>query len=689
MTELSPPSAFKLMKKNNYHGLEKIDNYDWLRSDKWQEVMRNPKLLEPEIKKYLDAENAYTETVLAPLKDDIENLYKEMKLRVKEKDSTVPMPDGIWAYYRRFRHGGEHTLYCRCPRKGGEEQLLFDGDLAARGFNYFKVGVFSHSPDHSLAAYAIDTNGSEIFSIRFRDLSSGEDLPDIIENTNGGLVWAADSRTIFYTVLDDNHRPHAVRRYRLGGVPKDAEWVYVEQDPGFFVGVSNIESRRFIVISAYDHQTSESYIISSDTPHMDPQLVAPRITGTEYHLSDQEERFLIRTNAGHAEDFKIVSAPLAQPGPENWNDVVSHAPDRLILYLTTFKDYWVRVERIEALPRIIVTDSKGCEYSIAFNEDVYAITLDGSLEFETKNLRFNYSSMTTPEQVFDYDMATRERELLKTQEVPSGHDPKDYVTQRLFFPAQDGELIPVSILYRKDTHLDGTAPVLLYGYGAYGMSIPASFNISRLSLVDRGFIYAIAHIRGGMDKGYRWYKFGRMNYKTNTFNDFIDVADGFVAKGMVAPGRIAAHGGSAGGMLMGVVSNRRPDLFSVILAEVPFVDVLNTMLDNTLPLTPPEWPEWGNPINSLEAYEYIRSYSPYDNVEAKNYPSIFATAGLTDPRVTYWEPAKWVAKLREMKKDENTICLKTNMDAGHGGASGRFHRLKETAELYAFLLSAS
>ena len=415
--------------------------------------------------------------------------------------------------------------------------------------------------------------------------------------------------------------------------------------------------------------------------------MAPRIVGTEYDLSDQDDRFLIRTNADKAEDFKIMTAPLDAPEPENWTELVAHEEGRLILSLGTFKDYWVRMERVDALPRIVITGPDGAEHTIAFDEEAYALGLSGSYEYDTTMVRFTYSSMTTPERVYDYDMEKRQRELRKEQEVPSGHDPDDYVTRRLNLPAPDGELVPVSILHRKDTPLDGSAPVLLYGYGAYGISIPASFGTPRLSLVDRGFIYAIAHIRGGMEKGYRWYRGGRMENKKMTFTDFTAAADGLIAKGIASAGRIAAHGGSAGGMLMGAVTNLRPELFGAVLADVPFVDVLNTMLDDTLPLTPPEWREWGNPIVYRKAYDYIRSYSPYDNVAAKDYPNIFVTAGLTDPRVTYWEPAKWVAKLRELKTDENMICLKINMDAGHGGASGRFDRLKETAELYAFVLS--
>lgn len=687
MIRTTPPIAEKRPETTTWHGREKTDDYAWLRDDNWRKVMRDPSALNPDIRAYLEAENAYADAVMAPLKGEVETLFAEMKGRVKEDDSSVPLPDGEWAYYRRFREGGQHPVFCRRARDGGDEQVLFDGDAAAKGTSYFKLGAFEHSPDHALAAYAVDLNGSEIFTIRLRDLERGEDLPDVIAGANGGLAWSADGKTILYTVLDDNHRPHAVRRHRLGADSKDDPWVYTEQDPGFFVGVSLTESRRYFVISVHDHQTSEAYLIAADAPEREPQLVAPRVVGTEYHLSDQDDRFLIRTNAEAAEDFKIMAAPLDAPGPENWTEVVAHQPGRLILSLATFKDHWVRMERVEALPRIVIVGPEGAAHSIDFDEEAHALGLGGSYEYDTAILRFTYSSMTTPERVYDYDMANRQRTLRKEQDVPSGHDPDDYVTRRLHVPAPDGERVPVSVLYRRDTPLDGAAPVLLYGYGAYGMAMPAAFGTPRLSLVDRGFIFAIAHVRGGMDKGYRWYRDGRMENKKNTFSDFAAAADGLIAEGMTAAGRIAAHGGSAGGMLMGAAANLRPELFGAVLADVPFVDVLNTMLDDTLPLTPPEWPEWGNPIECPEAYDCIRSYSPYDNVAAKDYPHIFVTAGLTDPRVTYWEPAKWVAKLREMKTDPHTICLKTNMDAGHGGAAGRFDRLRETAELYAFVLS--
>ena len=683
----TPPVAEKRPAAQTLHGDTREDPYAWMKDDNWQAVMREPALLEPAVRAHLEAENAYVEAVMTSQKGLAEALFQEMKGRLKEDDSSVPSPDGPYRYYRRFAIGGQHPVFCREPRDGGDEQVLLDGDKEAEGESFFRVAACEHSPDHGRLAFAIDTNGSEIYRIGCRDLISGEDLADVIEGAHGNLEWAADSKTLFYTVLDDNHRPFAVRRHRLGDDAADDVTVYEEKDPGFFVGVSKTESGRFVVIDAHDHQTSEIHLIDAADPETPPRLIEARRKGVEYSASDRGGELLILTNDDGAEDFKIVTAPVGAPDRGNWREWVAHHPGRLILGLRLFKDFVARLERTDGLNRIVVSDfADGSEHEIAFEEEAYSLELWGGYEFETTTLRFAYSSMTTPERVYDYDMASRQRTLMKEQEVPSGHDPADYVTRRLMAPAADGEQVPVTVLHRADTPVDGSAPLLLYGYGAYGYAIPAAFGTARLSLVDRGFVYAIAHIRGGKDRGYRWYREGRLEKKTNTFTDFIAAAEALVAGRFTTKGRIAAHGGSAGGMVMGAVANLRPDLFGAIVAEVPFVDVLNTMCDAELPLTPPEWPEWGNPIDSAEAYGTIRAYSPYDNIDAKDYPPIFATAGLTDPRVTYWEPAKWVARLRELKTDANPVLFKTNMEAGHAGAAGRFDKLRETALAYAFVL---
>ncbi len=466
--------------------------------------------------------------------------------------------------------------------------------------------------------------------------------------------------------------------------------IYEEKDTGKFTGIGQTNSEKYITIDIHDHDTSELWLIDADRPEQAPRLVAPRVDGIEYDLDHWNDRFIIKTNRDGADDYKIVWAPVDRPSPEHWSDLVPHREGVFIVSFFVLKNWMVRLERENALPRIVVRDmATGEEHAIAFDEEAYSLGFGEMREYDTDILRFSYSSMTTPSQVFDYNMRDRTRVLRKTQEVPSGHDPSHYVTRRVMAPAHDGETIPVTLLYRKGTPLDGSAPLWLYGYGSYGISLPAGFNTNILSLVDRGFIYAIAHIRGGQEKGRRWYKTGKLAHKTNSFRDFISCAEYLIAQNFTAKGNIVAQGGSAGGMLMGAVANMAPDLFRGIVAEVPFVDVLTTMLDDTLPLTPPEWPEWGNPIASREAYETIAAYSPYDRIEAKAYPHILAVGGLTDPRVTYWEPAKWVAKLRDTKTDDNLLLLKTNMGAGHGGASGRFERLKEVAFVYAFGLKVA
>ena len=671
------------------YGVELVDDYAWLRASNWQDVMRDPSLLDPEIRAHLDAENTHTAAQLADTRDLQEVLFAEMKGRIKEDDSSVPSPDGPFEYYTSYVIGGQYPRLARRPRGGTEatEAILLDGNAEAEGKPYWQLGGATHSDNHKLLAYAVDEKGSELFTIRFRDLGTGRDLPDVIPDTRGSLVWARDNRTLFYVRLDANHRPLYVYRHVIGTPVEDDVLVYEEKDTGFYVGVGQTQSGRFIQIDAHDHQTNEVYLIDAHAPAGPMQLVSPRRHGHEYQVEHQGERLIITTNSGGAEDFRICETPLDAIGEENWREIVPHKPGRLIIETVAFRDHMARLEREDSLPRIVVTrTADGAEHAIAFDEEAYALGMSAGYEFDTTTIRFTYSSMTTPAQVYDYDMESRTRTLRKTQEVPSGHDPADYVTRRILAPAPDGELVPVSILYRKGTPLDGTAPLFLYGYGAYGIPIPASFSTTRLSLVDRGFVYAIAHVRGGKDKGYRWYTDGKLKKKVNTFTDFIAAGEHLVKLGYTSRGRIVANGGSAGGMLMGVVTNMAPDLFLGIIADVPFVDVLNTMLDDTLPLTPPEWPEWGNPIASREDFDTILSYSPYENVERKAYPHIFAYGGLTDPRVTYWEPAKWIARLRERNTSPNLVLLKTNMEAGHGGASGRFEQLKEIALDYAFAL---
>ena len=686
-----PPVAARKPVTATLHGIARNDDYAWLKDADWQRVMREPETLDPDIRAYLEAENAYTDAFLAPHAVLRETLVSEMRGRMKEDDSSVPALDGDWAYYRRYVEGGEHPLYCRTPR-GDEatEMLLLDGNREAEGQAYFRIGDCEHSHDHRHLAYTLDLNGSERYRLFVRDIASGAVIDGPIEDAHGEVIWAADGETVFYTVLDENHRPYQVRRHRIGSAPEADPVVYEESDPGFFVHLGESENRRFVLISAHDHTTSEVHLIEATAPESATRLIAARERGVEYDVAFRGDRLYILTNADGATDFKIMTASLGAPERAAWRDWLPHEAGTYVRAQLLFSRHHVRLERIGGLPRIVITDLEtGEAHTVAFEEEAYDLALLPGYEFETETLRFVYSSMTTPQQTFDYDMRTRARTLRKTQEVPSGHDPADYVTRRLTALSHDGAEVPVSLLYRRTTALDGSAPLLLYGYGSYGLTIPAAFSTNRLSLVDRGFVYAIAHIRGGSDCGYGWYLDGKLAKKTNTFADFIAAAEHLIAERYTAKGRIAAHGGSAGGMLMGAAANLRPDLFASIVAEVPFVDVLNTMCDVDLPLTPPEWPEWGNPIEDENAYRTIAAYAPYENVAAKAYPAVFATAGLTDPRVTYWEAAKWVAKLRRLKTDGNPLLLHTNMEAGHGGASGRFRRLVEVAMAYAFVLAIS
>jgi oligopeptidase B len=686
-----PPRVEKRPRVETWHGYEKRDDYHWLKAENWQEVMHDPSVLPQDIREVLEGENAYHEAVMADTKPLQDKLFAELKGRIKEDDSSVPAPEGAYDYYSSFVKGGQHPRYCRKPRGAeGPEELLLDGNELAKGREYFRFGGANLSADHTLIAWSFDGNGSEFYELRVRDTATGKDMADVLENTAGDTVWAADGKSFFYTIQDDNHRPLKTFRHVLGTKQEDDVLVYEEKDTGKFTGTSITNSEKWIVISSHDHDTSELWLIDPEKPDESPRLVAARVPGIEYDIEHWNDRFIIRTNAGDAEDYKLVTAPVSAPGRENWVDFIPHRPGIFIVSYIVMKDWLIRMERENALPRIVVRNmATGEEHAIAFDEEAYSLGFGEMREYDTDTLRFTYSSMTTPSQVFDYDMRKRTRVLRKMQEVPSGHDPSQYVTRRIMAPAHDGEMIPVTLLYRKTAKLDGSEPLWLYGYGSYGISIPAGFNTNILSLVNRGFIYAIAHIRGGQEKGRRWYKTGKMEHKENTFRDFVSCARHLIEKGYTRKGAVVAQGGSAGGMLMGAVSNMAPDIFHGIVAEVPFVDVLTTMLDDTLPLTPPEWPEWGNPIASKDAYERIAAYSPYDRVEAKDYPHILAVGGLTDPRVTYWEPAKWVAKLRELKTDDNLLLFKTNMGAGHGGASGRFDRLKEVAFVYAFGLKVA
>ena len=689
--KVRPPHAARGDEVTERYGHRLADPYAWLRDPDWLRVMREPEALQPDIRKHIEAELAFTDAVLEPIRQLREDLAAELKARIKEEDSTVPAPDGPWAYYRRFLAGGQYPILCRRPRDATDdtqEQILLDGNREAEGQSFFAIRGTAHTPDHGLFAFAVDNNGSEYCTVRIKALDTGKLLNDFLENTQGDMAWSSDGRWLFYTLLDDNHRPSKVMRHRVGVEMEPDALIYEEADDRFFLSLDKTQSGRFIRIDAHDHaDTSEVRLIDADNPEQPARLIVQRSTGVTYDVGDHGGRLLIRTNADGAVDFKVVEAPLADAAPSNWREIVTHKVGCLILSMIVFENYLVRLERENALPRIVVRSlSDGVEHEIGFDEDAYDISMMRGHEFSTTILRFAYSSPTTPQRVYDYDMASRDRVLLKEQEIPAGHNSDNYVCHRLFAPSHDGVKVPLTVLHARITPIDGTAPMLLYGYGSYGFAMPASFSPHVLSLVDRGFVYAIAHVRGGTEVGYDWYLNGKLKNKRNTFLDFIAAAEHLIARSFTAAGHIVAQGRSAGGMVMGAVANMRPDLFKGIVGEVPFVDVINTMSDETLPLTPPEWVEWGDPVRDPEAFEEMLSYCPYTNIRDQAYPNVLATGGMTDPRVTYWEPVKWVAKLRRHNTGDSEILLWINMQAGHGGASGRFDRLKEIALSYSFAL---
>ncbi|MGH7026640.1 S9 family peptidase [Brevundimonas sp.] len=682
-----PPVAKKVPVRIEQLGRVRTDDYQWMKDDNWQAVLRDPSLIKADVKEHLTAENAYREAVMASTLPLQAAMFEEMKGRIKEDDSSVPAADGAWEYYVRYNTGDQHPLYCRRPRGKTEgETILLDCNKLAEGKAYSEVSAVDHSPDHALFAYAEDAQGSEVFKIYVKDLASGEVLPNPIESATENFTFSPDSQWIFWTNRDDNGRPDKIfRRPARGG---ETSLVYEETDDGMFQSVSRTSDDAFIVIGIGNQETSEGRIIPGSNPTATPVVVEPRLGGRLYDLDHWGDRWVIRTNADDAIDFKVVEAPTATPAKANWKDLIPHTPGRFIEGVALVKDYLGRQERADANTRIVIRDRAGAEHEIAVDEPAYALSLGGASEFDTTVMRYGYNSPSTPTSTYDYDLKTRERTLRKVQEIPSGHNPADYVVERLNAPASDGQLVPVTVLRKKSTPVDGSAPLLLYGYGSYGIPMAASFSTNRLSLVDRGFIYAIAHIRGGSDKGWNWFLSARRMTKKNTFTDFIAAAEHLIDRKYATAGKIVAQGGSAGGLLMGAVTNMRPDLWAGVIGSVPFVDVINTMSDTSLPLTPPEWPEWGNPIEDAAAYDYMLSYSPYDQIEAKPYPAVLATGGLSDPRVTYWEPEKWVAKLRPATTSGNPVLLKINMTAGHFSSAGRFDYLKDVAHDYAFAVWA-
>ena len=692
VTKLTPPVAKREAKTIEQVGRTRTDHYFWMKDDNWQDVMKDPTVLREDIHDYLVAENAYTKAMLEEPVEALKNeLFEEMRGRIKEDDSSLANVYGPYAYFYKYREGGEYPIYARRAaadvyNEDADHDILLDGDKLGDGKAYFSFGGIGISPNHKIVAYSSDEQGSEIYQVKFRDAATGEDLPDVVEGTSGNFVWNGTSDAIYWTERDENGRPVAIHRYALGS--EGSTEIYRESDPGMFIGVGKSQSGEYIFISINDQVTTETRYFRADDPDPTPQVIAPRVVNTEYYVEHWGDNFVIQTNIDGAVDFKIMTAPVDNPGKENWVDLVPHEAGELILSVDPLKEHLIYTVRKNGVPEAVVRErASGNEHTIAFDEPAYQLSVSTGFEFDTETIRFDYSSPSTPEQEYDYNLTSRERVLRKEQEVPSGHNREDYVVERIMAPARDGALVPVTILRHKDTPVDGTAPMLLYGYGSYGVTISARFRTTPLALANRGMMWVMVHPRGSMAKGYQWYLDGKLKKKENTFNDYVDAGNYLVDQNYTSRGKVVGMGGSAGGLLMGAVANQDPELFGGMIAAVPFVDVINTMSDESLPLTPPEWPEWGNPLTSSEDYDTMMAYSPYDQVSDQNYPPMLITGGLSDPRVTYWEPSKWAARLRHRAQNGGPYFLRINMEAGHGGASGRFEGLKETALEYAFALA--
>ncbi len=690
MTDIQAPVAQRRPHSFTVHGTTVEDPYHWLRDPNYPEVD------DADVLAYLEAENAYFEAAMAPHRPLVDRIYEEMKGRIKEDESSVPQKDGDWLYWTAFETGGQYRRWWRKPVGGGADELILDEPALAEGHEYFRLGALSVSEDGRVLAYSTDTDGSERYVVRFKALGGGADAVEAIadargkwgdtqiEGTLGEITWSATGDHLLYGVVDEHWRTRTIKAHRLGTDPAGDVVVYHEANEGFSVGIGMSSDRRWLILSTSEHMTSEARLIPADDPLAEPLLVAARVTGREYDVDLHGETLFIHTNDVDPQ-FRLVTAPLGDPG--NWTELIAPSPHFYMTGVECYRDFFVVEGREDGLDQVLIHSYDGGEPKrIAFPEASYAAGLGDNPEYHVEKLRLGYESMVTPGTVYDYDLATAELTTLKVQEIPSGYDGAKYRTERLKVAARDGTAVPVSIVYPADFPRDGTGRVFLYSYGAYGHAIPPGFSTGRLSLLDRGFAYAIAHIRGGDDLGQQWYLDGKLTKRANTFDDFVDVARGLIAEGWTKAGGLAIAGRSAGGELMGAVVNSDPELWGAVIADVPFVDVLNTMLDADLPLTPGEWPEWGNPIEDPAAFDLIRGYSPYDNVRAQGYPPMFISGGLNDPRVTYWEPAKWAAKLRATKTDGNLLLLKTNMGAGHGGKSGRFDSLREGAEEHAFVL---
>ena len=674
--DMKPPIAEKIPETLTIHGYSRIDNYSWLKDRD-----------NPEVINYLKAENDYKDAVMKDTKILQEKLYNEIIGRIKQTDESVPYRIRGYYYYTRFEEGKEYPIYCRKKdNMEAQEEILLDVNEMAEGYDYFQVSGFTVSPDNTKIAYGVDTVSRRKFTIYFRDLTTGEVYSEAIPITTGRAFWANDNKTVFYTQKDNETlRPQKIFRHALGTPIESDVLIYYEEDETFSTYVYKTKSDKYMMIVSSSTLSDEYKFLDADDPDGKFTTIQPRERDLEYSVDHYKDKFYIVTNL-EAKNFRLMEVPVTNPGKDNWKELIAHREDVYLNDIEIFSDYIVIEERKNGLNQLrTINWNDGKEHYLDFGEEVYVASTFTNTEFDTKWLRYSYSSLTTPNSVYDYNMDTHEKKLMKRQEVMGDFDPSNYEARRLYAPADDSVKIPISLVYRKGIRFDGDNPLLLYGYGSYGYTIDPYFSPVRLSLLDRGFVYAIAHVRGGQIYGRQWYEDGKLFNKMNTFTDFSACAEYLVELKYTNPGRLFAQGGSAGGLLMGAIANLRPDLYKGIIANVPFVDVLTTMLDEDIPLTTSEYDEWGNP-NEKECYDYMLSYSPYDNVDAKDYPAMLVTTGLHDSQVQYWEPSKWVAKLRDMKTDNNILLLHTNMETGHGGASGRFERYKETALEYAFLL---
>jgi oligopeptidase B len=682
MVRPTPPQAPRRPHVLSIHGDDRVDDWYWLRDRD-----------DPDVIAHLEAENAYAEAVLAPVADLRDRIYEEIRGRIQETDDSAPVPDGPWVYFTRTIEGRQYAIHCRRPRGGGDDHVVLDENELAAGHDYFSLGGFEVSPDHQVLAYSTDVTGGERYTLRFRDLERGTDLADVVDDVTYGLAWADDNRTCFYVRPDAALRPNEIWRHELGTPPASDAPVFREDDDRFFLDVGRTRSGRFVLIESSSKLTSETWFVPTDAPETDPRVVAPREHEHEYivehhHSAALGDRFLIITNADGAQNFALVAAPVDDPGRPNWRTLVPHRAHVRLDAVNAFADHLVLSERADGLDCLRVIRLPGdATATLPASDPVYSMWIGPNAEFDTPLIRYAYTSLVAPVTDLDYDPATGTSTVVRVQPVLGDFDAARYVSERLWATAGDGTRIPISVVHRRELTLDGHAPAVLGGYGAYEHSSDPVFRASRLSLLDRGFVYAIAHVRGGGELGRTWYEQGRLEHKSNTFTDFVACAETLVAQGYTSPDRLVARGGSAGGLLMGAVANLRPDLFAAIVAEVPFVDVVTTMLDPDLPLTITEWEEWGDPQEE-GTYARMKGYSPYDNVGARAYPTMLVTSGLNDPRVQYWEPAKWVAKLRAHTTSDRPILLRTEMGAGHSGPSGRYDAWRDEATVLAFVCAA-